>query len=486
MKERTARIDFRANTQNVSPAMVAATQKSARTALIKRAEVVGEFGEERWQRLRRAGHDLRLHALTHLDGYLAMAEEKVTAAGGQVHWARDAEEVHRIVIDIAAQSSVRSIVKVKSMVSEEIELNHALEARGMKVYETDLGEFIVQMAGQRPSHITAPALHMTKEEIADIFREKLQVDAKPDPTLLTEIARTRLREEFLSAGMGISGGNFLVAETGTLIIVTNEGNGRMSTSLPPIHVAIVGIDKIIPDWESAAVMLKLLARSVSGSKITAYNTFITGVREGGPREFHLVLLDNGRTRILADERARETLMCIRCGACMNICPVYNQVGGHAYGAVYPGPIGSILTPQLLGTRTAGGLAFASTLCGACSEICPVMIPIPEILLHLRRRTVEGDEFEGPSVSGRIKAAAKAGSYVLGSPALYRLAGRLGRTVQAPLRSGDWIPRMPAPLDRWTMSRPFPALQGDFRKWWKTRKGQDGKHHAPGPGLPGKE
>ncbi|PIP07215.1 MAG: (Fe-S)-binding protein, partial [Syntrophobacteraceae bacterium CG23_combo_of_CG06-09_8_20_14_all_50_8] len=258
--------------------MVAATQKSARTALLKRAEVVGEFGEERWQQLRRAGHDLRLHALTHLDSYLAMAEEKVIAAGGHVHWARDAEEVHRIVLDIASQHSVHKIVKVKSMVTEEIELNHVLEDQGIKVYETDLGEFIVQLAGQRPSHITAPALHMTKEEIADLFCEKLKVKAEPDPKLLTEIARKLLREEFLNAGMGISGGNFLIAETGTLVLVTNEGNGRMCTSLPPVHVAIVGIEKIIPDWESAAVMLKLLARSVSGSKITAYNTFITGVR----------------------------------------------------------------------------------------------------------------------------------------------------------------------------------------------------------------
>jgi L-lactate dehydrogenase complex protein LldF len=469
MKDITARIDFRANTQAVSPAMVAATQKNARTALLKRSEVVVEFGEERWQQLRRAGRELRLHALTHLDRYLSMVEENVIAAGGHVHWARDAEEAHSIVLDIAMQNSVRNIVKVKSMVTEEIELNHALEGRGIRVYETDLGEFIVQLAGQRPSHITAPALHMTKEEVAALFREKLKVDAQPDPKLLTEIARQRLRKEFLTAEMGISGGNFLVAETGTLILVTNEGNGRMCTSLPPIHVAIVGIEKVIPDWESAAVMLKLLARSVSGSKITAYNTFITGVRKDGPREFHLVLLDNGRTQILRDEIARETLMCIRCGACMNICPVYNQVGGHAYGAVYPGPIGSILTPLLIGTRIAGGLPFASTLCGACSDICPVMIPITEILLHLRRRFVEGDDFEGSSISGTLKAIAKAGRYVLGSPSLYRLGARMGKIFQAPLRSGDWIAAMPSPLDRWTMARPFPAFRGDFRGWWKKHK-----------------
>ena len=270
--------------------------------------------------------------------------------------------------------------------------------------------------------------------------------------------------------MGISGGNFLVAETGTLILVTNEGNGRMCTSLPPVHVAIVGIEKVIPDWESAAVMLRLLARSTSGSKITAYNTFITGVREGGPKEFHLVLLDNGRSRILADKVAREALMCIRCGACMNTCPVYNQVGGYAYGAVYPGPIGSMLTPLLMGTQIAGGLPFASTLCGACAELCPVMIPIPEILLHLRRRFVEGDEFEAPSLTWAWKSVAKAASS--GSPSLYRLGSRLTRTFQAPLRCGDWLPSLPPPLNRWTLARPFPAFKGDFRGWWKDRKREE--------------
>ena len=480
MTEKTARIDFRENSRNASPTVVAATQKSTRTALKKRAEVVAEFGEERWQELRRAGHEIRLHALTHLDQYLAMVEEKVTAAGGHVHWARDAEEARQIVLHLASDHGVKSIVKVKSMVSEEIDLNPALEAQGIRAYETDLGEFIVQLAGQRPSHITAPALHMTKEEIAALFCEKLGIDACPIPEELTEHARLRLRPEFLNAGMGISGGNFLVAETGTLIIVTNEGNGRLSTSLPPVHVAVVGIEKVIPDWESAAVMLKLLARSVSGSKITAYNTFITGVREGGPKEFHLVLLDNGRSRILADTLAREALLCIRCGACMNTCPIYNQVGGYAYGAVYQGPIGSMLTPLLMGTKLAGGLPFASTLCGACAELCPVMIPIPEILLHLRKRFVEGDSFETPSVPGALKAMAKIGRFVLGSPTLYRLGARMARIFQVPMRRGDWLPSLPPPLNRWTMARPFPAFQGDFRGWWQNRptvvKQTEGKNH----------
>ena len=469
MKEPRERIDFRANVQSASPAVVAATQTSTRTALRKRAEVVAAFGEERWQQLRQAGHDIRLHGLTHLDRYLPLLEERVTAAGGRVHWAVDAGEANRIVREIAARHNVRSIVKSKSMVSEETGLNHALEAQGIRVYETDLGEFIVQLAGQKPSHITAPALHMTKEEIAALFREKLQVDARPVPEELTELARRRLRKEFLDAGMGISGGNFLIAETGTLLIVTNEGNGRMSTTLPPVHVAVVGIEKVIPDWESAAVLLKLLARSTSGSKITAYNTCITGTREGGPQEFHLVLLDNGRSRILADETAREALLCIRCGACMNTCPVYNHVGGYAYGAVYQGPIGAMLTPLLMGTRIAGALPFASTLCGACAELCPVKIPIPEILLHLRHRYVEGDASEGPSLPGELKAAARAGRLVMGTPWLYRLAGRAGRVFQAPFRRGDWLPHLPPPLNRWTAVRPFPAFGRDFRAWWKKRK-----------------
>ncbi|MDX9821739.1 MAG: LutB/LldF family L-lactate oxidation iron-sulfur protein [Syntrophales bacterium] len=469
MKSAHPRIDFRANTRSVSPKIAAATQKNAQTALRKRAEVVAAMGEENWENLRNIAHDMKLHTITHLDRYLSLVEEKVTAAGGIVHWARDAEEANRIVLEIARRRNVKKVVKVKSMVSEELEINHVLEKAGIRAFETDLGEYIVQMAGQRPSHVTNPALHMTKEDIAELFREKLHVDVQPDPKMLTEIARERLRAEFLTADMGISGGNFLVAETGTLVLVTNEGNGRMCTSLPPVHVAIVGIEKIVPDWESAAVLLKLLARSATGAKITAYNTFVTGRWEGGPEEFHLILLDNGRTRVLADEMTRETLFCIRCGACMNICPVFNQVGGHAYGATYPGPIGAILTPQLLGSGVAGGLPFASTLCGACAEACPVKIPIPNILLHLRGRVLEGDRIESAVAPAWMRVAAKAMRFVLGTKMLYLLGARLNRVLQAPLRRGDWIPWMPAPLNRWTMARPFPAFRGDFRKWWRNRE-----------------
>ena len=461
-------IDFRANTQRVPPNIPAATQKNARAALVQRAQVVEPLGDAAWQSLRQAAHDLRLHAITHLDYYLPMLEDKVTQAGGQVQWASDAAEARRIVQEIAARRGVTRIVKVKSMATEEIELNHALQGAGLQVLETDLGEFIVQLAGVKPSHITAPALHMTKGEIAALFRDKLRVDAPPDAEVLTEIARTRLREEFLSAEMGISGGNFLIAETGTLVLVTNEGNGRMCTTLPSVHAAIVGIDKVIPDWQSLTVLLKLLARSATGQKMTCYTSFITGVAEEGPREFHLILLDNGRTRILQDELTRETLLCIRCGACLNICPVYNQIGGHAYGATYPGPIGAILSPQLLGTQIAGDLPFASSLCGACGEICPVKIPIPEILLHLRHRVVEGDQIESAVAPAVVRAGGRLGAFALGTPWIYNLGARLLKVFQAPLRREGWLPALPPPFNRWTMARPFPAFRADFREWWKKR------------------
>jgi L-lactate dehydrogenase complex protein LldF len=287
--------------------------------------------------------------------------------------------------------------------------------------------------------------------------------------LLTEFARRKLRDEFLAADMGISGANFLVAETGTVVTATNEGNGRMCTSLPRVHVAIASIEKVIPDWESLAVMLKLLARSATGQKITSYSTLITGTWEGGPQEFHLVLLDNGRTRILADPLARETLLCIRCGACLNACPVYQNVGGYAYGWLYSGPIGAILSPQLLGTERAAALPFASSLCGACVEVCPVKIPITEILLYLRHRVIEGDRFGGPDVPATLRPAVGLGEVALDTPWLYEFGTQLLKVAQAPLRRGDWLPSLPPPVDRWTMTRPFPAFGADFRRWWRKRK-----------------
>ncbi|MCI0475399.1 MAG: lactate utilization protein, partial [Anaerolineales bacterium] len=352
--------------------------------------------------------------------------------------------------------------------SEEIELNEALRDADIAALETDLGEYIVQLDGSRPSHPTNPSLHYTKEYIADLFQRKLGVDAPPEPTVLTEIARVKLREEFLRAEMGISGGNFLVAETGTLVLVTNEGNGRMCTTLPPVHVAVVGIEKVIPDWDSLAILLQLLARSTTGQQISSYTTFITGTRDSGPREFHLVLLDNGRTRILQDEHARETLLCIRCGACANICPVFQQVGGHAYGAVYSGPIGAILSPQLLGTQEAGDLPFASSLCGACVQTCPVKIPFTEILLHLRQRAVEGDRFEKPVAPSALRAGVQVGTLAFALAWVYEFGTQMLRFVQAPLRRGDWLPMLPPPANRWTLARPFPKFGAEFRAWWRNR------------------
>ena len=470
------RIDFRTNTQGVPPNIPASVQKATGRFLGIRAGVVGQLPN--WEELREAAHNIRLYAINHLDHYLEMMEKRVTEAGGQVHWARDSAEAGEIVLGIARQHKVKAVVKSKSMATEEIGLNHVLEANGIHALETDLGEYIVQLAGTGPSHIIVPAVHLTKEGIAELFTQKLGVEAPPDPFRLAEIARQELRQRFFAADMGISGANFMVAETGTLVIVSNEGNARMCTTLPPVHVAVVGIDKIIPDWESLTVLLRVLARSATGQKITSYTSFITGPRhsagEHGPQEFHLVLLDNGRTRALRDPVTRQTLICIRCGACMNVCPVYNHVGGHAYGWVYSGPIGAILSPQLLGTKIAADLPFASSLCGACAEICPVKIPIPEILLHLRHRVAEGDEQEVAVSRPLARAAARVGALVYGTPWLYRLTLRVLEIAQAPFRRDGWLPQLPAPLNRWTMTRPLPALDGRFRRWWAARQRGQGQ------------
>jgi L-lactate dehydrogenase complex protein LldF len=466
------RIDFRGNVQIVDPQMPASVQKATSRFLGTRAGVVDAVGDDRWQELRQAGHNIRLHTVEHLDYYLERLERRVIEAGGHVHWARDAAEANAIVLAIARQHQVQRVVKVKSMASEEIELNHALAAAGIDALETDLGEFIVQLAGARPSHIIVPAVHLSKEAIADLFTEKLDVDAPPEPFALAAIAREKLREAFLGADMGISGANFLVAKTGALVTVTNEGNGRMCATLPPVHVAVVGIDKVVPDMESLNVLLKLLPRSATGQKMSAYTQFITGpartAEEGGAQEFHLVLLDNGRTRVLKDEVTRETLLCIRCGVCLNVCPVYNNVGGYAYGSTYPGPIGAILEPQLLGVKIAGDLPYASSLCGACAEYCPVKIPIPEILIHLRRRVVEGDPVDGPAANPLLRAAAELGAVALSSPVLFEAGTQVISVAQAPLRRDEWLPALPPPVDRWTMARPFPAFAPWFRRWWRTR------------------
>jgi L-lactate dehydrogenase complex protein LldF len=468
--EAPAYIGFEEYSEHVPQSIPAAVQQATGRFVDGRAARIAELPQ--WEQLRQTGSEIRLHTIENMDAYLTRLEEKVKSAGGHVHWAETAEDARQIVLQIAEQHNVRAVVKSKSMATEEIALNHFLEAAGIEALETDLGEYIIQLAGTGPSHIIVPAIHLKKEEIARLFSEKLHIDAPTDPLELARIAREVLREKFLSAGMGISGGNFLVAETGTLVLVTNEGNGRMCTSIPDLHVAVVGIDKVIPDWESLTVFLKLLARSATGQKLSTYTQFITGPRrtegEFGPKEFHLVLLDNGRSRILQDPVGREVFKCIRCGACANVCPVYKNVGGFAYGWFISGPIGAILSPQMLGTKTARELPYASTLCGACADVCPVKIPIPAILRHLRRRVAQGDELARPSMPASIRTTAALTSMALAWNWLYRIGSRLLPMINPLFGRAGWLSGLPFPLSRWTKVRPLPPFSSHFRRWWKAR------------------
>jgi L-lactate dehydrogenase complex protein LldF len=470
MSETPSYIGFEAYSEHIPASIPSAVQQATGKFAGLRSTRVAELPQ--WEQLRQIGSDIRLHTIENMDVYLTRLEEKVTAAGGVVHWAKTAEDARQIVLKIAKEHNVKLAVKSKSMATEEIELNHALEAAGIEALETDLGEYIIQLAGTGPSHIIVPAVHLKKEEIAALFSEKLRIDAPADPVELARIAREILREKFLSAEMGISGANFLVAETGTLVIVTNEGNGRMCTTMPDLHVAVVGIDKVIPDWESLTVFLKLLARSATGQKLSTYTQFITGPRreegEFGPKEFHLVLLDNGRSDILKDPVGREVFKCIRCGACANACPVYKNVGGFAYGWFISGPIGAIFAPQMLGTPAARELPYASTLCGACAEVCPVKIPIPTILRHLRRRVAQGDEFAAPTMPMSIRGIAGIASLALAWNWIYRFGTRLLPFFMSIFKRDNWIPWAPYPLSRWTTARPLPPFTANFRAWWNKK------------------
>src|SRR5215813_13227039 len=368
------------------------------------------FGERRkqaasslpnWEELRTQARAIKDEALSHLDRYLKEFVRNAESRGAKVHWARDAAEANGIICKLAKAHHARIIVKSKSMTTEETHLNAALEAAGMQVVETDLGEYIIQLADEPPSHIIAPAIHKTRRQIAELFTAELGMPPTDDIMQLTGTARTTLRDRFATADLGISGVNFAIAATGTIVIVENEGNIRLTTSLPRVHVAVMGIEKVIPRFADLDVFLKLLPRSGTGQRLTTYQSFITGTKrhpsDEGPEELHIVLLDNGRSRMLAHPVTRQSLACIRCGACLNACPVYQQVGGHAYGSVYPGPIGAVITPQLIGIGKAAQLPFASSLCGACREVCPVKIDIPELLLHLRAQITEGTA-SGPATT----------------------------------------------------------------------------------------
>ncbi len=415
-----------------------------------------------FQDWREAAHQIKAYAIANLDKLLVEFERNITARGATVLWANNAAEANQYVLDIAREHNVQSVVKSKSMVSEEMELNQVLESAGIRAVETDLGEYIVQLAHQRPVHIVTPAIHMSAADVGRLFADKLGEPFSANHRSLTDIARRHLREEYLRAGMGISGCNFAVADTGTLVVIENEGNAGLSTATPPVHVALVGIEKMLPRIDYLPVFLNLLARSGTGQKLTTYTHLIDGPAPG--RKLYVILLDNGRSNVLKDRKAWAALHCIRCGACLNNCPVYRRVGGWAYGWVYPGPIGSILTPHLLGLKKAGKLPFASSLCGACGEACPVKIDIPHQLVHLRHRAVN-EPSPMNSITERMTWAVWA--WFMGGSWRYKLAMT---GVRIGVRMAKFLPWHPDKLGAWTRGRELPKVPGpDFRSWWRRNR-----------------
>ncbi len=444
-----------------------AVARGVRNFVALREQSMDEFPQI--EELRDRARAVRLHSLEHLDRLLARFADQLETAGGRVHWAADAIEAREITARILAEANARLVVKSKSMVSEEIEINQHLESLGFDVVETDLGEFIAQLAGDTPSHIIAPVLHMTREDVGRLFTEKLGVPYTSDPFELNRIARIHLRDAFLRADAGISGVNMAVAESGSLVLVTNEGNGRLITTAPRLHIALMGMERIVSRWTDAAVVLETLARSATGQRLSVYTNVITGPRrEGdpdGPEEVHVIVIDNGRTRILAGETA-EILACIRCGACLNVCPVFRTAGGHAYGTVYSGPVGSIVTPGLLGMDPWWDLPYASTLCGACEEVCPVRIQIPKMLLGLREQAAAEGRLPGWLERGMSRYARTSVDPKRWSRAK-KWASRLGGLIS----TRGWIRRLPGPGRGWTRGRDMrrPARES-FNDWWRSHRG----------------
>jgi L-lactate dehydrogenase complex protein LldF len=458
------------------PQLRANIRRATGTIRDKRQRVVDEVPD--WERLRDAGSALKAATMARLPELLVQLEEQVTARGGTVHWARDAHEANRIVTSLVQATGADEVVKVKSMATVEVGLNEALERAGIAAWETDLAELIVQLGRDRPSHILVPAIHRNRAEIREIFLREmpgLGTDVPADltdvPAELAAVARRHLRAKFLSARVAVSGANFAVAETGTLAVVESEGNGRMCLTLPQTLITVMGIEKLVPTWRDLEVFLQLLPRSSTGERMNPYTSTWTGVTPGdGPQELHLVLLDNGRTAALADEVGRSALHCIRCSACLNVCPVYERTGGHAYGSVYPGPIGAVLSPQLTGVEDNASLPYASSLCGACFDACPVKIDIPRLLVELRAQHVEARREEHPVPSAEAVGMAAA-SWTMARPqrwARAQAASRLGRLLAR--RSGR-IPALPFPLAGWTSSRELPVPPSEtFRDWWARERG----------------
>lgn len=445
----------------------------------KRKRVVSEL--DNWQDIRSAGEAIKNRMGRHMDVYLQQLEDNLTAAGSIVHWARDAEEANQIIVDIINETGVKEVVKVKSMATQEIDMNEALEEAGIAAWETDLAELIVQLGHDRPSHILVPAIHRNRTEVRDIFLEEMgrygtpaPDDLNDEPWRLADAARGHLRDKFMRAKVAVSGANFAIAETGSLVVVESEGNGRMCLTLPETLISVVGIEKVLPTFEDLEVFLQLLPRSSTGERMNPYTSVWTGPSKGdGPQNVHVVLIDNGRTNVLADPVGRAALRCIRCSACLNICPVYEKVGGHAYGSVYPGPIGAILNPQLRGLDSAvdKSLPFASTLCGACNEVCPVKIPIMDILVHERRKVVKAKEAEGGTHIEPVLM--NAGGWLMADAKRLSAAGKLaaiGGRILGTFTSK--IGYLPIPIaDRWLRARDVPMLPNrSFRQLWQRKPG----------------
>ncbi len=453
----------------------------------KRALRVEEMPD--WQELRTSAHAIKTHTLEHLPHYLEQFERNCITAGGQVHWARDADEANSIAIRLIRESAAHNepekqrpeVIKVKTMTSDEIGLNAALEREGITPWETDLADMIVQMGHDEPSHIVVPALHKNRHQVRELFLHNMGLhELGTEAVDLTAAARNYLRRKFLSVEIGISGANFAIAETGGVCVVESEGNGRMCVTMPRTLITLIGIEKIIPRLQDLEVFLQLLPRSATGERMNPYNSIWTGTSgEDGPRTFHVILLDNGRTGMMSNTRERETLNCIRCGACLNSCPVYRETGGHAYGSIYSGPIGAILSPQLNGMEHSRSLPYASSLCGACYEVCPVKINIPETLIHLRGRIVQQDQ---QTFTGRLSQESlgmKAAAHLFQHPRQYEAAQRLARTGQTIFERNGTLANLPGMAGGWTQFRdlrPFPKQT--FREWWKQNR--NGTPRAEGP------
>ena len=448
-----------ARTALADPQLRRNLQHATTTIRGKSGRVIAELPD--WEQLRSAGSALKAYTMAHLPRLLEQLEERVTAAGGVVHWAADAVEANRIVTDLVRATGEQRVIKVKSMATQEIGLNEALADAGITPVETDLAELIVQLGDDRPSHILVPAIHRNRSEIREIFLRAMPgVDPAltDDPPVLAAAARRYLRETFLNTRVAVSGANFGVAETGTLAVVESEGNGRMCLTLPDTLITVMGIEKVVPAWPDLEVFLQLLPRASTGERMNPYTSMWTGVTPGdGPQNFHLVLLDNGRTAVLADEVGRQALHCIRCSACLNVCPVYERTGGHAYGSVYPGPIGAVLSPQLTGVEDNASLPYASSLCGACFDACPVKIDIPSILVHLRN--------QAPHPRAE-RAAMAAAAYTMDHRRLYERAQHATRLAKLAGRRGRGLP---PPLNGWSASRDLPEPPDEtFRDWWRGR------------------